>query len=111
MLPGAIHSRSALSGGDIGPHGDKQAAPDVSSTAVIAEVVATFKEAMSRFPSGVVIATASDEHGKSWGFTASSFSSVSLEPPLVLVCLSKGADCHRVFRWLLVSSSDRGTLR
>lgn len=57
----------------------------------------TFRDAMSRFPSGVVIATARDEDGKPWGFTASSFSSVSLEPPLVLVCLSKAADCHRVF--------------
>lgn len=58
---------------------------------------ARFKEAMSRFPSGVVIATARDEHGRSWGFTASSFASVSLEPPLVLVCLSKTAECHQVF--------------
>jgi flavin reductase (DIM6/NTAB) family NADH-FMN oxidoreductase RutF/ADP-ribose pyrophosphatase YjhB (NUDIX family) len=62
-----------------------------------AEDAATFKEAMSRFPSGVVIAAGRDEYGKSWGFTASSFSSVSLEPPLVLLCLSKGADCHPVF--------------
>jgi flavin reductase (DIM6/NTAB) family NADH-FMN oxidoreductase RutF/ADP-ribose pyrophosphatase YjhB (NUDIX family) len=97
MLSGGIHSSSALNGSDIGPHGDKQAAPDRSSMAAIAEVPATFEEAMSRFPSGVVIATASDEQGKLWGFTASSFSSVSREPPLVLVCLSKGADCHGVF--------------
>ena len=66
----------------------------------------TFKEAMSRFPSGVVIATTRDAHGKSWGFTASSFSSVSLEPPLILICLSQAADCHQVFRsvpWFAVN--------
>jgi flavin reductase (DIM6/NTAB) family NADH-FMN oxidoreductase RutF/ADP-ribose pyrophosphatase YjhB (NUDIX family) len=66
----------------------------------------TFKEAMSRFPSGVVIATTRDAHGKAWGFTASSFSSVSLEPPLILICLSKAADCHQVFRstsWFAVN--------
>ena len=66
----------------------------------------TFKEAMTRFPSGVVIATTRDAQGKSWGFTASSFSSVSLDPPLILVCLAKSADCHQVFRsapWFAVN--------
>jgi len=56
-----------------------------------------FKEAMGRFPSGVVIATTLDREGKPWGFTASSFSSVSLDPPLVLVCLAKTAECHAAF--------------
>ena len=71
-----------------------------------ADHAASFKEAMSRFPSGVVIATARDERGKAWGFTASSFSSVSLEPPLVLVCLAKGAECHGIFsslRWFAIN--------
>jgi flavin reductase ActVB len=56
-----------------------------------------FKEVMGRFPSGVVIATALDGEGKPWGFTASSFSSVSLDPPLILVCLAKTAECHAAF--------------
>jgi flavin reductase ActVB len=56
-----------------------------------------FKHAMASFPSGVVIAATLDREGEPWGFTASSFSSVSLDPPLVLVCLAKGADCHHAF--------------
>jgi flavin reductase (DIM6/NTAB) family NADH-FMN oxidoreductase RutF/ADP-ribose pyrophosphatase YjhB (NUDIX family) len=59
--------------------------------------VALFKEAMSRFPSGIVIATTTDAGGKPWGFTASSFSSVSVDPPLVLVCLAKTAECYQAF--------------
>lgn len=56
-----------------------------------------FKQAMSSFPSGVVIVATLDGEGVPWGFTASSFSSVSLDPPLVLVCLAKDADCHAAF--------------
>lgn len=82
------------------PRDDDQAAAGGDGAASSSGDAATFKEAMSRFPSGVVIATARDELGKSWGFTASSFSSVSLEPPLILLCLSKGADCHRIFNSL-----------
>lgn len=55
------------------------------------------KEAFSRFPSGVVIATARDLDGTPRGFTASSFSSLSLDPPLVLICLHRNAECHRCF--------------
>ena len=56
-----------------------------------------FREAMASFPSGVVVATTVDAAGRSWGFTASAFCSVSIEPPLVLLCLAKSADCHRAF--------------
>lgn len=64
-----------------------------------------FKEAMSRFPSGVTIATTHDQAGRNWGFTASSFCSLSVDPPLVLVCLVNSADCHLAFqtagRWAI----------
>lgn len=59
---------------------------------------AAFKNAMGSFPSGVVIATTVDAAGRRWGFTASAFSSVSLHPPLVLVCLAKSAESHVTFR-------------
>lgn len=52
---------------------------------------------MSRFPAGVTIVTTVDERGLPWGFTASAFCSLSLEPPMVLVCLDCGADCHPAF--------------
>jgi flavin reductase ActVB len=62
-----------------------------------------FKDAMARFPSGVTITTTVDGTGRWWGFTASSFCSVSADPPLVLVCLANGAECRAAFvaanRW------------
>jgi flavin reductase ActVB len=58
---------------------------------------ADFREAMSQFASGVTIVTTRDADGTAMGFTASAFSSLSLNPPLVLVCLDKGADCYGAF--------------
>ncbi len=48
-----------------------------------------FKEALARWASGVSVVTANDD-GMLYGLTVSSFSSLSLTPPLVLVCLSSG---------------------
>ncbi|WP_119277556.1 4-hydroxyphenylacetate 3-monooxygenase reductase subunit [Calidithermus roseus] len=50
-----------------------------------------FKSALARWPSGVTIVAAEAE-GERRGMTASSFSSVSLQPPLVLVCVDEGAN-------------------
>lgn len=58
---------------------------------------ASFKDALSLFPSGVAIVTTVDADGVPYGFTASTFCSVSLEPPLVSVCLARSARCHPVF--------------
>ena len=57
----------------------------------------TFKQAMGSFPSGVTIVTSVDEAGNRCGFTASAFSSLSLLPPLILVCLACNADCFENF--------------
>lgn len=56
-----------------------------------------FREAMTRFASGVTIVTTADGEGRRHGFTATAFSSVSATPPLVLVCLDKSARCHPEF--------------
>ncbi|WP_347556233.1 flavin reductase family protein [Robbsia sp. KACC 23696] len=56
-----------------------------------------FRDALSAFPSGVTIVSTTDEDGRHWGFTASAFSSVSMEPPLVLVCIANTADSHPAF--------------
>jgi len=56
-----------------------------------------FKQAMACFPSGVAIVTTIDESGQKFGFTASAFSSLSLTPPLILVCLANNADCFDNF--------------
>ncbi|QEU96903.1 flavin reductase family protein [Streptomyces kanamyceticus] len=58
---------------------------------------ADFRSALARFPSGVTIVTTRSEAGTLHGFTASSFAALSLDPPLVLVCLDRGADCYPVF--------------
>ena len=57
----------------------------------------TLKEGFALFPSGVVIATALDSEGNAHGFTASSFVPLSIDPPMVLVCLNRKASCHPVF--------------
>jgi flavin reductase ActVB len=56
-----------------------------------------YREAMARFATGVTIVTTADSAGCWWGFTASSFSSLSIDPPLILVCLARSARCHPVF--------------
>lgn len=47
---------------------------------------AEFKEALSAWASGVAVVVA-DDAGHLYGLTVSSFTSVSLDPPLVLCCL------------------------
>ncbi len=55
---------------------------------------ALFRQTLSRYASGVTIVTALDEAGTPWGLTASAISSVSLHPPLVLVCIDKKANTY-----------------
>jgi flavin reductase ActVB len=59
--------------------------------------LAQFKEVFSRYPSGVVIVTTRTADGEAKGFTASSFTSVSADPPLVLACLNLTAECYPAF--------------
>lgn len=59
------------------------------------------KDTLSSSISGVTVVTTQDPQGKYVGFTASSFLSVSLNPPLILVSLSKSLSTYDVF-----SSSD-----
>src|SRR5690242_18355217 len=56
-----------------------------------------FRNAMARFASGVTVVTTRDPSGVPSGFTASAFSSLSLDPPLVLVCLEKRANSYDAF--------------
>lgn len=56
----------------------------------------TFRSVLAQWPSGVTVVTTLAEDGRWHGMTASSFSSVSLEPPLVSVCLDKKLYSHQL---------------
>ena len=51
----------------------------------------TLRDALGCFATGVTVVTALDEDGQPVGLTANSFTSVSLDPPLLLVCIAKTA--------------------
>ena len=53
-----------------------------------------FRSVLGRFASGVTIVTTRDAEGRDHGMTVSAFCSVSLEPPLVLVCIGHDATMH-----------------
>src|SRR5580658_10994017 len=52
-----------------------------------------FREILSRFASGVTVVAVSAVGGPV-GFTATGFTSVSLDPPLILVCIDKAASVY-----------------
>lgn len=54
---------------------------------------------MASFPSGVVVLTALGEDGRPYGLTVSAFSPVSLEPPLVLVCVDRTSNTLPALRF------------
>lgn len=51
----------------------------------------TLRDALGCFATGVTVVTTRDADGRPVGLTANSFTSVSLDPPLLLVCLARGA--------------------
>ena len=55
------------------------------------------KQAMRAYPQGVTVATTSSRDGPK-GITVSSFTSVSLEPPLVLISIAKTSSVHGLFK-------------
>ncbi|SDD74918.1 flavin reductase family protein [Rhodospira trueperi] len=57
-----------------------------------------FRKAMGCFASGVTVVTACTAEGQPVGLTVSAFSSVSLRPPLVLICLGDRTSNLESFR-------------
>ncbi len=55
-----------------------------------------FRGVMAQWPSGVTVVTTLTADGSPHGMTASSFSSVSLDPPLVSICLDKRLYTHQL---------------
>ena len=89
------------------PHGRSAiAAPKDARTLVAAfltERLSSFdnrelRSAFGSFMTGVTIVTTAGVDGQPRGFTANSFTSVSLEPPLLMICIGKQAASMDVFR-------------
>lgn len=53
-----------------------------------------FRSVLGRFPSGVTVVTTKARDGSDEGMTVSAFCSVSLDPPLVLLCIEKTASAY-----------------
>lgn len=60
-----------------------------------------FRSVLSRFASGVTVVTAVDGNGVDHGITVSAFCSLSLKPPLILICIDHGT----VMRGILENSA------
>jgi flavin reductase (DIM6/NTAB) family NADH-FMN oxidoreductase RutF len=56
-----------------------------------------YRSALGSFATGVTIVTTSDATGQGHGLTVNSFTSVSLDPPLVLWCLGNKSDSYDLF--------------
>jgi flavin reductase (DIM6/NTAB) family NADH-FMN oxidoreductase RutF len=56
-----------------------------------------FRSALGHFASGVTVVTTIDRQFHFHGITVSAFCSVSLDPPLILVCIDKTTGSHPAF--------------
>ena len=57
-----------------------------------------YRRVLGSFVTGVTVVTTRGADGRPYGFTANSFASVSLEPPLVLVCVGRAVEGFEVYR-------------
>ncbi len=53
-----------------------------------------FRSLLGCFATGVTVATTLDENGRSAGMTASAVAAVSMDPPLLLICVDRDANFH-----------------
>lgn len=56
-----------------------------------------FRRLLARFAAGVTVVTTKGADGKPYGLTATAFTSVSLIPPLVMVCIGKDSESYPHF--------------
>ena len=52
---------------------------------------------LGHFATGVTVITTRDPAGEPFGLTANAFTSLSLDPPLILICVDKSAQCYSCF--------------
>ncbi len=55
------------------------------------------RAAFGSYPTGVTVVTSTDSSGAPVGFTANSFTSVSMDPPLLLVCPARSLSSFELF--------------
>lgn len=55
------------------------------------------RRVMGHFATGVTIITTRDRHGNVYGLTANAITSVSLDPPLLLICIDRKAETFAHF--------------
>ena len=55
-----------------------------------------FRKILGHFATGVTVVTARLDSGKPWGFTVNAFTSVSLTPPLILVCVGNAGGSFEI---------------
>jgi 3-hydroxy-9,10-secoandrosta-1,3,5(10)-triene-9,17-dione monooxygenase reductase component len=59
---------------------------------------AEFRRVLGHWLTGVCIVTTRDPGGPVRGLTVNAFSALSLEPPLVLICVARTSDSHEAIR-------------
>jgi flavin reductase ActVB len=57
-----------------------------------------FLRVMGLRAAGVTVVTTRDRHGEPRGLTATAVCSVSLAPPMILVCIDRTAECYQAFQ-------------
>ena len=55
------------------------------------------RDIIGHFATGVTVVTTRDGAGSPFGLTVNAFTSLSLNPPLVVVCIDKAAQCYSCF--------------
>ena len=80
----------------LGQHNAQYLSPDPEK-AVRKFDPSTLRSAFGKFATGVTIITTCQSNGTPRGITANSFTSVSLDPPILLICIAKSALSKSVF--------------
>jgi flavin reductase (DIM6/NTAB) family NADH-FMN oxidoreductase RutF/pimeloyl-ACP methyl ester carboxylesterase len=93
ILPGERHMMTLTAPGEV----NSRLFAFLASAAAPAIDAKSFRRALGAFATGVTVVATTQGDGTPRGFTANSFTSVSLDPPLVLVCIAKSASSYEVF--------------
>jgi flavin reductase (DIM6/NTAB) family NADH-FMN oxidoreductase RutF/pimeloyl-ACP methyl ester carboxylesterase len=92
VLPGQRHMMNLVD-----PQGTNRLIRDLLSQPLEPFEARSLRNAFGSFMTGVTVVTTIDAAGEPRGFTANSFTSVSLDPPLLLICIAKTASSCAVF--------------